>query len=94
MAGGERKNLSVARGKLSLALGFARFTGAAKAREGAEKERERGRGRRGRVPRVAARNRLLINIKERCQKISQYVIVEHVAAVVVAVDVAVVFCCP
>lgn len=38
---------------------------------------------------MAARNRLLINIKERCQKISQYVIVVSLVAVVVVGDVAV-----
>lgn len=37
---------------------------------------------------MAARNRLLINIKERCQKISQYVIVVSLVVVVVG-DVAV-----
>lgn len=38
---------------------------------------------------MAARNRLLINIKERCQKISQYVIVVSLVVVVSLVDVAV-----
>lgn len=40
---------------------------------------------------MAARNRLLINIKERCQKISQYVIVVSLVVVgdVVVGDVAV-----
>lgn len=36
---------------------------------------------------MAARNRLLINIKERCQKISQYVIVVSLVVVVVVGDV-------
>lgn len=49
-AGGESKNLSIARGKLSLALGFARFAGAAKRHEwgrgsGAVWWPERGQGR-------------------------------------------------
>lgn len=38
---------------------------------------------------MAARNRLLINIKERCQKISQYVIVVTLVVVALVVVVAV-----
>lgn len=39
---------------------------------------------------MAARNRLLINIKERCQKISQYVIVARLVVVIVVLVIVVV----